>query len=178
MLDDKAITEFKEIFEKHYKVRLSDTDARESAENLLKLTEIIVEISAKELRRKEKLKSYPKGFHLDPSEGTYSCIICSRPISGDETWWDENGTKCLDCQYNLDYGFISNAICKDRNSYFRSWKLKSDFGLHPATVKKYCRLGKLVGIDLKTRSGAVYDTIFMVKDNLDFLNSLKSQNPD
>lgn len=43
------------------------------------------------------------------------------------------------------------------------------YSIHPSTVKKYKRLGLLKGIDLKRENGSIYQTIYLIKDNEDFL---------
>lgn len=44
MLSDKSVQEFKEIFKKEYGQDLTDTEAREQGERLLKYFEILIKI--------------------------------------------------------------------------------------------------------------------------------------
>lgn len=70
ILPEKAIEEFKEIFEKEYGKKLSDTEASEAAHNLVNFYEILWEVSLKQAKLKHRLKKEPEEF---PVDGHYTC---------------------------------------------------------------------------------------------------------
>lgn len=51
MLSDKAIQEYKEIFKKEYGQDLTDAEAREQGERLLKFFEILIKIDQKNKKK-------------------------------------------------------------------------------------------------------------------------------
>lgn len=150
----------------------SDEEVREGADNLMRFFSIVFDIALEEQRRKEKLKKYPKGFHLE-GESAYSCRICSRYIQGEDTWYDRYGIKCMDCQRNLDKKVIPKKICKHDDLWFKDWQLQSDLGVHAMTAKKLRREGKLIARELKNIEGNVYFRVYMVEENRDFLKNVK-----
>lgn len=111
-LSNRAVREFKNLMRKKYGKELTDLEAREQGVRLLQFVEILVKQAQIEHIGKQRLKKEPKGFHLDKSEGTYNCIVCHKYISGENTWWDKCGVKCIDCQRNLNEGIIPIEICK------------------------------------------------------------------
>ncbi len=171
-LPDEAIQEFKEIAKKEYGKVLTDAEAREQGENLVGLVKLLMEQAQIDFRRKKKLKDHPKGFHLGEHEGVYNCLICHKSISGTETWWDENGQRCMDCQWNIEQGVIPASACHWKNT-ISSWKLKDEYGLHPSTARKLVRKGKLKARDLKTKAGAKYHTVYLVDENIKYLKQIK-----
>lgn len=171
-LSEEAIQEFKELMKNEYGKERTDAEAREQGERLYALVEIIYEHAKRDHFRKKRLKKEPKGFHLDESEGVYHCIICYKSVSGPDTWWDKWGTKCMDCQRNIDTGVIPAEICRDDDLWFKDWQLKSDFGIHPMTAKKMRREGELVGRELKDEEGRVYFTVYLVEENREFLKGV------
>lgn len=60
------------------------------------MTSILVDHALEETRRSEKLKEFPKGYPFDKKG--YSCVICGYPASGDNSWYDRHGLKCMCCQ--------------------------------------------------------------------------------
>lgn len=173
MLSDEAVKDYKDIYKKEYGQDLSDEDARDQSQRLYSFYETLFNISVRELKRKDRLKNEPKGFHLDTSEGVYSCIICNISICGEETWWDINGTKCLNCQRNIDQKVIPSNICKNDKLWFRSWQPQSEHSLHSSTIKKLKKEGVLIGRDLKDENGNVYFTVYLVKENKKFFENYK-----
>ena len=68
----------------------------EAAENMLRLAEVLAPMEQEHQRLQRKLKEFPKGFHLE-GKG-YTCGICYGSCSQEETWYDEYGIKCMECQ--------------------------------------------------------------------------------
>lgn len=171
----KAVQEFKQIFKKEYNKELSDKEAYESAQNLLNFFEIIYGISKKEYLRKQRLKKEPKGFHLENGK-FYSCLICKQTTPGEQAWWDKYGTKCMNCQRNLNKKILPKRLLKGKfptDNWYVSWQLKDKFGIHPATLKKLVREGKLKSIKLKNKEGWIYHEIFPRDKNKEYLKTFK-----
>ncbi|MFH1854885.1 MAG: hypothetical protein ABH810_00505 [bacterium] len=169
-LDQKRVDEFNDIYEKEYGKRLSNKDAWEAAHNLMGLAEILYEQAKIDFRRQERLKKEPKGFHLEG--GPYNCHICYASVSDDQTWYDKYGIKCLTCQRAKDKGVIPKRAVKDRDSWLASWQLKNDFGIHPSSIRRLVREGKLKARTILDEDGTVHYQIFLVKENAEFLRDL------
>lgn len=99
-LSDDEIRKFKEVWKKDYGQDITDEEAQEYSARLADFFLLLMEIDSLDRKRKEKLKKFPKGFHVE-GEG-YTCLICFKVISNEETWYDAYGIKCLNCQRALD----------------------------------------------------------------------------
>lgn len=172
MISDNSIQKYKEIVKKETGEKISDAEATDQATRLVQFFEVLIEIDQKEQQRLKRLEKEPKGFHLDEHEGVYTCLVCHRQVSGQDTWWDKWGTKCLDCQRNIDEGVVPSEICKDRDLLIQSWDFRDKLGLHPSTVRKLRREGKIIGRDLLDPRGSVYKTIYLVGENRPIIESL------
>lgn len=171
MLSNKAVKEFKDIFKKEYGQNLTDTEAREQGERLVGFFDILYQQAATEHRRKLRLKKEKvKGFYLETSDGHYTCAICRQTLSANEIWWNPKGLRCRDCWRNIQKKVIpSLTYDSDDKVWIKEWQLKSDFGIHPATRNKLRKDGILKGRDLKREDGSIYCTVFLVKENEEFL---------
>ena len=165
----QSIEEFKEIYKKEYGKELSNEEAYEAASNLLQFAEILYEFAREEAIKKEKLKKYPKGFHLD--DGPYNCLVCYKQVTGEESWWDLLGPKCIPCQKAIENGVIPKYVCKNRDSWYAMRELKDKFGIHPATAKKMIREGKLKARIIKDEQGRDYFYVFLAEENSKFLKN-------
>lgn len=171
----KNIQQFKEAYQKDTGVLITDSQAEEYYERLSQLADIILSVALQEYRREKRLESEPNGFSLEEDEGTFSCSICYKSISGDQTWWDSFGLRCKDCQNNIQNSVIPVEICKDRNIWFKDWQLKSDFKIHPQTAKKLVRENILHPRELKDEKGNIYFKVYMMKENQNFLKKYKNK---
>ena len=167
-VSQKLLDQFKALMKKKGREYKSDDEARGEAQSLVNYVEFAYEVAKKEVRRKNKLKDHPKGYPID-EDGTYGCFLCSAAITRDSGRYDKYGFKCLDCQRAVDKKLIPVRVLKDRESWFADWQIQSDYGVHPATRGKLRRQGLLHGIDLKTKEGLVYYTVFLCSDNQEFL---------
>lgn len=169
-LSDKLIKEYKDIFEEKYGRKISDEEAREGAQNLTGLFDILFKQAQIEHRRKLRLKKENvKGFYLDSSEGPYTCSICGANYSGNDIWWNPKGLRCRDCWNNIQNKVIpSLGYDGDNKVWIKEWQLQSDYSLHPATRSKLRRQRVLNGRDLKRGDGTIYCTVYLVKENNDF----------
>jgi RNA polymerase-binding transcription factor DksA len=171
----KLINEFKEIYKKRGGEDLTDEKANEYANDFANLMEIIVDVAREEYLRKQRLKKEPKGFHLENGK-YYSCRICGETKNGEDLWWDKYGTKCMDCQKNIDDKTIPKKLLRGKfpaDNWFTSWQLKDNFGIHPSTAKKLVREGKLKSIELKDREEKIYHELFPIVENIDAFGDLE-----
>lgn len=165
----KALEEFKQIFKKEYNKEFkSDTEAQEAAQNLLGFFEVLYDVAQREAIRKKRLEKEPKGFHLEEDGKFYSCLLCHETISGKSGWWDELGQKCLNCQRAVNNKIIPKSVFKNRDSWYADWEIKSKFGIHPSTVRKLVREGKLKPRNITTKNGAICFQLFLLKENKNF----------
>lgn len=162
-LSQKAINKFKKAWEESFGEEISDDRARAEAIPLIGFFELLLKISQREARREDMLKEHPNGFHL--TDGTYSCILCHATISGDSSWYDKYGQKCLDCQMALDEGIVPPEVFTDRDSRWLMWELESKLKLHSATVRKMVRKGELKARIILNKEGKPYEHVFLKSEN-------------
>lgn len=92
-------------------------------------------------------------------------MICHATIAGEKTWYDKWGVKCLLCQKAIDTGAVPGFACRDRDSRYLTWQLKSDFNIHSSTARKMVREGKLKARIVMSENGYPYEYVFLKKDN-------------
>lgn len=149
-----------------------------NSNNLVQLARLFGKHDGIEAIRKRRLEKEPDGFILNDGNIGYTCGICSESISGDNTWWDLKGIRCLDCQRNLKDGVIPLEIFEDdygHDVFVKRWQLKSNYGIYSASIKKLQSDGKLKGRDLKREDGTVYETLYVVSENEDFFDKHTKQ---
>jgi hypothetical protein len=166
-ISDERVAEFKEIFRKEYSKELSDSEARGSAENLVRFFELLWECQVKDLRRKRRLKQEPDGFPLDTD---CTCAVCRRTITGSESWYSRWGITCLPCYRAIKEGVVPGFICRSYNSFYRVWQLKDKFGIHPQTARKLIRDGKIRARILLNDDGKPYEYVILKKENLELID--------
>lgn len=170
MLSDKLVQEYKEIFEKKYKQKLTDSEARDQAERLAGFFKILYDQALIEHRRKLRLKKDKvRGFYLDATEGPYTCAVCRENYPGNDIWWNTKGLRCRDCWRNIkDKVIPSLTYDNDDKVWLKEWQLQTDYNLHPATRGKLRRQGILKGRDLKRTDGTIYCTVYLIEENEEF----------
>ncbi|MCX6717212.1 MAG: hypothetical protein NTU76_00865, partial [Candidatus Taylorbacteria bacterium] len=162
-LSKERIDEFKKIYKEKFNKELTDAEASESANNLVGFFELLWKSSLRDMQREEILKKEPKGFHI--ADGIYNCMVCRRTVTGDESWYDQWGVKCLLCQKAVEDGTIPGFVCTDHDSHYKTWELKDKFKIHPQTARKMVRLGELKARIVTTEKGEPYEYIFLKKEN-------------
>lgn len=156
------LEEFKAIHRKVYKEDLPDKEARDSARNLLNFVKLLVDITARDLRRKARFKNEPDGF---PVDGQYTCKLCRIPIDETTGWFTWYGPVCLICDRAIKSSAVPIFVLQNRDSYFLISDLKRVFDLHPATARKYLREGKLIAREVLNDNGTVHEQILLKRDN-------------
>jgi len=161
---DKQIQSFKELWRKEYGQELTNAEALEYSTNLIGFFRTLLEIDNKVRQWNEKLITEPKGFPF-PESGSYNCNVCHQQISNKQGWYDQFGIKCQLCQKAVEDGVITGSVCTDKQSWFSTDNLKSEFGWHYSTVSKKIRTGELKARIVKTRNGADYFYVFLKEEN-------------
>lgn len=167
MISKEQLEEFKRIYKKEYGKEISDKEATEAAHNLLGFVETLFELHIKELKRKARLKKEPKGFHL--TDGTYSCCICGDSITGENSWYDKNGMKCLNCQKAIDKKKIPAFVAKNKESWYSKYDIESRFDINRHALNRFVKQGILKPRIIPRSNGKPHFYVFMIKDNKDTL---------
>jgi hypothetical protein len=140
--------------------------------NVVQIARITGEFEGKENARKRRLKHDPEGFFLE-DDGTHTCGICGENHPSKQTWWTPKVLLCADCWRNIKDGTIPllGKRHDDDCGYIEEQTFSSDmgYGIHPSTVRKYRRQGLLKGRDLKRVDGSIYCTVYLIKENTEFL---------
>lgn len=171
-LTQEDVDRFNDTFEKEFGTKYSNEEAWEATHNLVGFFKLLTEIEIENLKRKERLKTEPKGFHLE--DGPYNCRICSTYVNGEDSWYDKYGIKCLDCQRAQEKKIIPVSAVKDTDSWFSSCQLKDKLGIRYQTAQKLIREKKLKARTVLNDNGGVHFQIFLIKDNEGFFKSMKS----
>lgn len=140
-------------------------EAYAMAENMLRITEVLAPMQQEEDRRQRKLKEFPKGFHLE-GEG-YTCFICRNSCSKEETWYDQHGIKCMECQAIVDRGEIP-ATAADRETWYSSYDFESDFNVNRHALRRWVKAGILKMRTLKHEHRQEV-LMFLIEENKDML---------
>ncbi len=145
-----------------------------ASHTVVQLAKMFGEHDGIEAMRTRRLEKEPDGFFLNDGKVGYTCGVCRETIAGDNTWWDLKGIRCGDCQRNLKAGVVPLEIFEDDYGYdvvVEDWKMQTYYGIHPATLRKFCRQGLLKSRDLKRLDGTVYRRLFMVSENVEFFKT-------
>jgi hypothetical protein len=163
MLNDKDIKEYQEAYKKQYCKEISFAEASDQANRFYNFMEILYDSARKENYRKLKLKEFPKGYHL--TEGTFSCCVCGVYVSGEKSWYDKHGIKCMFCQKAVEKKIIPSKACKDGDSWYSVSDITQCYNVRYATVHKYAREGKLKARIVLNEKGDPYFYLFLIKEN-------------
>lgn len=166
-LSDERIQEMKTLLEKEHSREFSWKEASDAAYNLAGFAEIVYESWQEEQRRKRKLGENPKGFVLDGVG--YTCFICGTNTQKDENWYDKWGIKCSVCQDAINRGEIPPSLAKYRDSWYSKYDLERAFNLKGKVLNSWVREGILKARVVTNRGKGVHCTLFLIKDNKDFL---------
>jgi len=166
-VSEEAIKEFQELYEKKYGERLTWPEASEAANNLVNLFELLFDWDRKERCRQLRLKDAPDGFHL--TDDTYTCAICSANVTGDASWYDKYGIKCMNCQRAVEKRIVPGSICENRDSWYSMWELGYYYNVKSSTIHRLIREKKLKVRIVPTEDGKPHCYVFLIKDNPEVL---------
>ena len=163
-LSEKAIKEFQEIIKKEYGKEITYEEAADVGRNLVGFYKVLFDVYIAELKLKDQLKEYPKGFSLMDGK-TYNCGICRDYIKDEQLWYDKWGKKCLACQDAVNKKIIPGRICYNDKYWYATWEFDTYFKLKSPTVRKLVRQSVL-------KARVVPQTgfeVFLIKENVDVL---------
>jgi hypothetical protein len=169
-ISNERMDEFKEIAKKKSIDFKSDGEARESAENLVGLFEVLIKIDREEQARKARLKDEPKGFQMQG--GGRTCGLCHSSYD-QPMWYDKYGMKCLACQEAIDRKIVPVSVLKDKDTkeHILGSALASKMDIRVVTLKKMVRLGKITA-RIIPKSG---EMVFLRKENPEFATVIEQE---
>lgn len=142
-VSDKELDEFIEISKKEGHKYETREDARQSANNLDRFVDVLIEIDQKEKECERRLEKEPSGFAI-PAKG-HNRPLCGHCLFDVNMWYDKWGLKCMNCQKALNKRIIPGYVFRDYQheksviDSTLSWKTN----LHIQTIRKLARQGKL-----------------------------------
>lgn len=147
--------------------------------NYVQLAKLNAEFEVKTRIRTRRLKDEPEGFFLNDGGRGYTCAICRDHHDGEDIWWRPDGLRCRNCWNNIKKGVIPMLKLDAHDwekEFFDKYEITDKRGVHPSSIKRLRREGVLVGRDLKDDSGNIYETIYLVKENKNFLKTYARKN--
>jgi hypothetical protein len=97
-------------------------------------------------------------------------VICSRVVSGEESWFDKHGLKCIPCQRALESGIIPYEAAQSKDSFYTAGQLELDFGLRGKLLKLWKKDGTIRSRIIPNLVGkGAYFELFLISDNEKFL---------
>ncbi len=163
---NERLLEIKEILEKEHGREFSLDEAQDALNRINVLAQIIADAAIEKCEWENKLRKYPKGFHLERSS---TCMICGSSKQGDELWYDKYGIKCIICQKAIDKKIIPVVLMKNTNNWYNSIEMEIYFGIKAPQIRKLIKQNKLKARTILRENGKVYFQVFLIKDNKGFL---------
>ncbi|MGC4231484.1 MAG: hypothetical protein QM594_00600 [Niabella sp.] len=164
----EALLKFKDHLEEEQGRSVSDREMDKISGFLDFMAKIVVDQTLEESSRKEKLAEYPDGYHFD--KDGYSCIVCHRSASGENSWYDKNGLKCMCCQNAINKKIIPVSVIKNPDSYYTSTLLEISFNLKPQMIRMWIKQGLLKDRIIPGKDGkGKHLQLFLLSDNKGFL---------
>jgi hypothetical protein len=164
---DEKIQALKNALEEAHGREFSWQEAAKAAHDLSRLAMSSFEMASEEVRRKQKLKEMPKGFHLD--KAGYTCHLCDRSASSENSWYDKYGLKCITCQNALDKRIIPGSIVKNKEAWYSKYELEMYFNLKCALLNRCIKANFLKDRKIPGKGESVHLQLFLIKDNKDIL---------
>ncbi len=155
--------ELRKLLEKERGREITDHELFEADLWLTNYAKIIYDFAKTDFQRKTKLEENPKGFHLE-GKG-YTCFVCHHSVSDEQTWYDENGIKCLTCQDALDKNLIPPTVASDHESWYSVHDFESSFFMKPNAVRRLVKEGLLKPRIIKDSSDRTHFQLFLIEDH-------------
>jgi hypothetical protein len=159
---EKQIQEIKSNLEKQHGREFSEDEARHALWDLRRLARIMYDAFNIESKRKELLIQNPKGFHLE-SGGT--CAVCSNHVSGENSWYDKHGVKCMPCQRAINEKIIPASLVGEKDNWYSKHEMESYFNIKGADLSKYIKQSVLKDRVIKGETKKIHLQLFLMKDN-------------
>jgi hypothetical protein len=163
---ENEIQNIKNILEKEHCREFTTKEATKAIWDIRHFAEIMYKIVSEEMRRKDRLKENPKGFHLDNGG---NCSICSGSASKENSWFDRYGLKCMSCQKAINAKIIPGSIAKDKESWYSKNDLALYFNIKGTDLNRYIKQSFLKERIIPEEGGKVHFQIFLIKDNKNVL---------
>jgi hypothetical protein len=163
---DKDIQNIKKILEEEHGREFTWEEATKAMDDIKNLASIMYEYASEEVRRQERLKEKPKGFHLDNGG---NCSICNIYVSKRKSWYDKYGVKCTSCQEAINSEIIPASIAKDNESWYSKHELESYFNIKGPDLKRCIKESLLKERIIPCEGKKAYFQLFLLKDNKDVL---------
>ncbi|MGG9959990.1 hypothetical protein [Ferruginibacter sp. SUN106] len=164
---DKEIQEMKEMLQEQHGREFFWEESRKAIHDLQILADISLELMEEEWIREEKLKEFPKGYHLD--ENSYRCKICEGTAKGDNSWYDKYGIKCMICQNAINEKIIPAALAKNKESWYSTDEMESYFNITGPLLNKYIKQGLIKERVILNPKNKRHLQLFLLKDNKEVL---------
>ena len=174
-ITDKEIQEMKDMAEQRHGHEFSWEESRKAIHDLQILVDISLELMEEEWNREEKLKEFPKGYHLD--ENSYRCEVCGGPAKGENSWYDKYGIKCMSCQGAVNDKIIPAALAKNKESWYSTSEMDSYFNIRGTLLNKYIKQGLIKERIILNAQKKRHLQLFLLKDNKDVLPPKKLLEP-
>ncbi|MVT09517.1 hypothetical protein [Chitinophaga tropicalis] len=162
----KELQEIKSILEQEHGREFTWEEAEKAFRAIQVLAEIALDAASEEIRRENLFEQSPKGFHLDK---TGSCVICGNVTSGEDSWYDKHGLKCMACQAAVDKKIIPVSVIKNRENWYSKYDLEDYFNLKGAMLKKYIKQGLLKERIIPGAGKKIHLQLFLIIDNKETL---------
>ncbi|WP_225872763.1 helix-turn-helix domain-containing protein [Pedobacter frigoris] len=131
------------------------------------LANIIVESTMRELDDLNKLEKSPGGYHYEEKK---ACVICGTVVSGEMSWYDRNGLKCIHCQKAINEQVIPYWVTKSKDSFYTEIQLELDFGMKGKVLNAFKKAGLIHSrVIPKAEGTGKHFELFLRSDNRDFL---------
>lgn len=155
--------ELRKLLEKERGHEITDHELFEADIWLTNYAKIMYDFAKTDFQRKTKLEENPKGFHLE-GKG-YTCFVCHNSVSDEQTWYDENGIKCLICQDALDKNVIPSTVASDHESWYSVHDFESSFFMKSNAVRRLVKEGFLKPRIIKNSSDRTHFQLFLIADH-------------
>lgn len=145
----------------------TDEEAKKNIDSIKVFARIIADTVIEKVRRKKLLETSPAGFHFDKTG--YSCMICGSGASGENSWNDKLGLKCMTCQKAIDKRIIPGTVATKKESWYSKTELEIYFNIKRFLLNKYIKQGLLKDRIILNAEKKQHLQLFLIKDNRNFL---------
>lgn len=169
-ISDESLAEFKKISDEKGIKYESELEMKESAQNLVGLVDLLIEMDMAQRALKKRLETEPKGFSME-GEGR-NCSLCGQMVYGTAGWYDKWGFKCMNCQDAVNKKKIPGSLCGDydHKKYVTDSTLSWKSGLHIQKIRKLIRQGKI-----KARQIPKGPFLILRKDNPELISVIEAE---
>ncbi|NCI51395.1 hypothetical protein GWC95_15810 [Sediminibacterium roseum] len=157
---------FKTALEKEHEREFTEREIKKSFQLLEFFAEVAIDNAMTEAERKKRLETTPRGFHL---EGAHTCELCRSIFRNESTWYDAYGIKCINCQSAIDRQIVSPKLHLYPERFYTLYDLEQLFNLDKKLVQRWTKDRILKARIIPKGKRGVHFTLFLVKDNKDFL---------